>query len=182
MVNKMEFGSSMKRYKMAKIFILENITSPVFRDGKEINPPGYIIFPSLWHYKKIKNLNRIIRYFYLNIHEEISNNEVFKCLDLIESFIEKCGKVKLFTEDTRTFAVVFPGIVTFIKIVGFRYGHGEKKDIYDVGINLRFENDDNKISENVIQKYCNIIYKLYDQNIWPFGYFEFENRNGYYYY
>ena len=61
--------------KMEKTFILENITPPVFRDGKEIVPPGYIIFPSLWHYKKIKKINGKIRDFYLKLNEEMSNKK-----------------------------------------------------------------------------------------------------------
>ena len=154
---------------MEKTFILENITPPVFKEGTEIKPPGYILFPFLWQYKKIKNLDRIIRHFYLKRLEEIKNIKVFKCLELIESLIDECGEVNLFTEDERSFVIVFPGIVNFIKMVGFSFGHGEKNDKpYDVGINLKF---DENISKEVKYKYCKIIHKLYDQNIWPFGLF-----------
>ena len=157
--------------KMEKSFILENITPPVFKDGKEYRPPGYIIFPSLWHYKKIKNLNRIISHFLKRLQEikNNNNNKVFKCLDLIESLVDDCGKVRLVTEDEKTFVIVFSGIVNFIQLVGFGFGHGEKNDKpYDVGINMRF--DDN-ISEKVKDKYCIIIHKLYNREIWPIGLF-----------
>ena len=79
---------------MDKTFILENITPPDFRGGKEIKPPGYLVFPSLWHYKKIKNLDKIISHFLKRL-TEIKNNKVFKCLDLIESLLDDCGKMKL---------------------------------------------------------------------------------------
>ena len=154
--------------KMEKTFILVNITPPVFKDGKEYCPPGYIIFPSLRHYKKIKNLDSIIRHFLKRL-QEIKNNKVFKCLDLIESLVDDCGKVGLVTEDEKTFVIVFSGIVNFIELVGFGFGQGEKNDkLYDVGINMRF--DDN-ISGKVKHKYCTILHKLYDQNIWPIGLF-----------
>ena len=154
---------------MDKTFILENITPPVFKDGKEFHPPGYIIFPSLWHYKKLKNLDRITRHFLKRLEEIKNNNKVFKCLDLIESLVDDCGKVGLVTEDEKTFVIVFSGIMNFIKMVGFSFGHGEKNDKpYDVGINMKF--DDN-ISGKVKHKYCIIIHKLYDQNIWPIGLF-----------
>ena len=73
-------------------------------------------------------------------------------------------------EDVRTFVTVFFGILTFMKTVGFSIDHDEKNvRLYDVGINMRF---DYNISEKVKLKYCNIVNKLCDQNIWPFGYFE----------
>ena len=154
---------------MEKTFILENITPPVFRDGKEFHPPGYIVFSSLRQYKNIENIDRIVRHFLKRLEELKYNiNKVFKCLELIESLIDDCGKVELVTEDEKTF-IVFSGIVNFIEMVGFSFGHGEKNDKpYDVGIDMRF---DENISKEVKYKYCNIIHKLYDQNIWPIGLF-----------
>ena len=101
---------------------------------------------------------------------EIKNNEkVFKCLDLIESLIDECGEVGLATEDEKTSAIVFSGIVDFIEMVGFTFSHGDKTDKpYNVGINMRF---DANISEKVKHKYCIIIHKMYDNGIWPVGLF-----------
>ena len=48
---------------MHSSFILENITPPVFDEGYEIVPAGYVIFSSLLEYKKMKNLDNLIRSF-----------------------------------------------------------------------------------------------------------------------
>ena len=100
---------------------------------------------------------------------EIKNDDdkVFKCLDKIETLVDKCGKVILSTNFEDTFDVAFPGIVKFIKKVGFGYGEKNNK-LYDAGINIRF--DDN-MSGKVKHKYCVILHKLYEQNIWPFEIF-----------
>ena len=84
-------------------------------------------------------------------------------MNLIENLVDKCGKVLLASNFEVTFAEAFPGIVKFIEKVGF--GYGEKNKLYDVGINIMFNDN---MSGMVKHKYCLILYKLYDQNIWPF--------------
>ena len=164
---------------MDKTFILENITPPVFRDGKEIHPPGYIIFPSLRHYKNIKNLDRIMSHF-MKIYDKINNKKVNKCLDLIFSLLEKCGTVKLYSEDetnfdtayVKNFVIVFPGIVKFVEMVRICFGYGEKKDNpYNLAIDVMFDDDDDDEIAKVKTRYCFIVQILYDQNICPFGLF-----------
>ena len=153
---------------MHSSFLLENITPPVFDEGYEIVPAGYVIFSSLLEYKKMKNLDNLIRNFLKRL-PGIKNDDdkVFKCLDKIESIVDKCGKLILSTNFEETFDVAFPGIVRFIKKVGFGYGEKNNK-LYDAGINIRF--DDN-MSGKVKHKYCVILHKLYEQNIWPFEIF-----------
>ena len=150
--------------KMQRNFILENITPPVFMDGYGFLPAGYIVFSSLWQYNKMKNLDRLIRYFLKRLPEIKNNDKVFECLDLIESLVDDCGEVRLDTKDETTFDAVFPGIVKFIKKVGFGFGEKANK-LYDAGINIR---SDVNISDKVKHKYCVILHRLYDQNIWPF--------------
>ena len=74
---------------MHSSFILENITPPVFDEGYEIVPAGYVIFSSLLEYKKMKNLDNLIRSFLKRL-PEIKNDDdkVFKCLDKIESLVD----------------------------------------------------------------------------------------------
>ena len=131
-------------------FTLENITPPVFCEmGYEMFPAGYIVFSSLWKYKKMKNLNRLIRRFLKRLPEIKNDDKVFECLDFIESLVDDCGKVGLNTKDERTFDVVFPGIVKFIKKVGFGYGEKANK-LYDAGINIRSDvNISDKVKHNI---------------------------------
>ena len=96
-----------------------------------------------------------------------NDDKVFKCLELIESLVDGCGIVRLTTENEETFDVVFPGIVRFIKKVGFGYGEKNNK-LYDAGINIK---SDVSMSGKVKDKYCIILHKLYEQNIWPFEIF-----------
>ena len=151
-------------YQMQRsTFVLENVTPSEFDEGFEVFPAGYIKFSSLCKYKKIKNLNNLIIRFFKRLPEIKVDNKVFKILNLIENLVDKCGKVLLATNFEETFGEAFPGIVKFIKKVGF--GYGEKNKLYDVGISIMY-ND--KMSGMVKHKYCVILYKLYDQNIWPF--------------
>ena len=62
----------------------------------------------------MKNLERIIRRFLKRLPEIKNDDKVFECLDVIESLLDKCGKVGLDTNFEETFDVVFPGIVKFI--------------------------------------------------------------------
>ena len=151
-------------YQMQRsTFILENVIPPEFDEGIEFFPAGYINFYSFLKYKKMKNLDDLIRRFLKRLPEIEDDYKVFKCLNLIENLVDKCGKVLLATSIEETFGKAFPGIVKFIKKVGFDYGG--KNKLYNVGINIMF-ND--KMSGMVKNKYCVILYKLYDQNIWPF--------------
>ena len=157
--------------KMQETFKLENITSPIYTDDGfgeyEIVPAGYITFSSFCQYKKLKNLDRMIKYFLKRLPEIKNNDKVFECLNKIESLIDKCGEVKLDTNFEQTFDVAFPGIVKFIKKVGFGYGE-IAKILYDAGINIR---SDVNISDKVKHKYCVILHRLHDQKIWPFEIF-----------
>ena len=151
-------------YQMQRsTFVFENVTPSEFDEGFEVFPAGYIKFYSLEKYKKMKNLDNLIRRFLKRLPEMKDDNKVFKCLNLIENLVDICDKVILATNFEETFGEAFPGKVKFIKKVGF--GYGERNELYNVGINIMY-ND--KMSGMVKHKYCVILYKLYDQNIWPF--------------
>ena len=62
----------------------------------------------------MKKLDRIIGYFLKRLPEIKNNDNVFECLNKIETLIDKCGKVGLDTNFEQTFDVTFPGIVKFI--------------------------------------------------------------------
>ena len=144
-------------------FVLHNVTSPIMQDGYEMFSAGYISFPSFWDYKKIKNINKIISRF-LERRREIyddDDDKVLKCLELIESLIEGCDVVSLDTNDEYSFDEAFPAIIEFIKKVGYDYKYTK---LYDVGKNILFVDE----SKMVKEKYCNIVEKLYEKNIWPF--------------
>ena len=56
--------------KMHNTFTLKDITPPILCEmGYEVYPAGYIIFSSFWQYKKMKKLDRIIRYFLKRLPE-----------------------------------------------------------------------------------------------------------------
>ena len=149
---------------MDRSFTLKNITPPAFMDGYEVLPAGYITFSSYWDYKKIKNINRLITRFLKRLTEINNDDKVLKCLELIESLVDDCNVMRLDTEDEETFNVAFPGIVRFIKKVGFGFGEKNNK-LYNAGINILF---DDYTSGKVKDKYIIILHKLFKKNIWPF--------------
>ena len=101
-------------------FVLDNVTFPITEDGYEMFPAGYILFPSFWDYKKIKNINKTISRF-LERRREIYDDKVLKCLELIESLIEDCDVMRLHTNADYSFNEAFPAIIEFINKVGYGY-------------------------------------------------------------
>ena len=142
--------------------VLHNVTSPIMQDGYELFPAGYISFPSFWDYKKIKNINKIISRFLERRREIYDDDKVLKCLELIESLIEDCDVMRLGTDDECSFNEAFPSIIEFLEKVGYDYNYNNK--VYDVGNKIIFVNESNM----AIEKYINIVEKLYKKKVWPF--------------
>ena len=144
-------------------FILRNVTSPIIQDGYEMLPAGYISFPSFRDYKKIKNINKIISRF-LERRREINDDKVLKCLELIESLVEDCDVMRLNTDDESSFDEAFPGIMRFIKKVGYGYGRNNNK-LFDAGNKIMLDDNESNMAK---EKYTIIVEKLFKKKIWPF--------------
>ena len=108
-------------------FILHNVTPPAMLDGYEVLPAGYISFPSYSDYKKIKKINEIFSRFLERRREIYHDDKVLKYLKLIETLVEDCDIMRLDTNDEDTFNEAFPGIIKFIKKVGYSYGNNYNK-------------------------------------------------------
>ena len=151
--------------KKSERFILRNVSSPIMDEGYELFPADYISFPCFEDYKKIKKINKTIARF-LERRREINNvDEVLKCLELIESFIEGCDVMRLGTNDECSFNEAFPGIIEFIERVGYDY---EDNELVDVGYSYEYDDFVNE-SKMIKEKYINIVEKLYKKKIWPFA-------------
>ena len=140
-------------------YVLHDVIPPFKVGIYEEFSEGWIKFPSYEDYRKIKNIHKIISRF-LERRREINKDEkVYKYLELIESLIEDCDKMRLGTNDERSFNEAFPGIIEFIEKVGYSYKGNEL-----VNVGVLFVNEGKRVKE----KYIKIVEKLYKKKIWPF--------------
>ena len=84
----------------------------------------------------------------------MNEEQLYKCLEILEFTVEVCDKMRLGTNIEFTFNEAFPNIIKFIEKVGYGY---EDNKLKDVGDNIENE------SKRVRDKYIKIVEKLYEK-------------------
>ena len=146
-------GTSANQMKGER-YVLHDVIPPIMLEGiYEMVPPGYIIFPSFQDYKKIKkSIDKTISRFLERRGGILKEETLYKCLEIIESIIEVCDKMRLGTSIEHTFNKAFPNVIKFIEEIGYEY-----KDDKLFNFGILFVNE----SKRDRYKYIKIVETLY---------------------